>query len=63
MIVEKKHLENFTILYVEGLIKLGAFADQHVELLRGVLVEMTVQEPGVVLCTKNVSVGNLVPAS
>ncbi|MBL9020098.1 MAG: Uma2 family endonuclease [Myxococcales bacterium] len=28
----------------EGLIKLGVFADQHVELLRGVLVEMTVQE-------------------
>ncbi len=28
----------------EDLVKLGAFADQHVELLRGVLVEMTVQE-------------------
>lgn len=28
----------------EDLIRLGAFADQHVELLRGVLVEMTVQE-------------------
>ena len=27
MIVEKKHLENFTILYVEGLIKLGESAE------------------------------------
>src|ERR1700674_4990346 len=26
-IVEKKHLENFTILYVEGLIKLGESAE------------------------------------
>ena len=27
MIVEKKHLDNFTILYVEGLIKLGESAE------------------------------------
>ncbi|HET7433748.1 MAG TPA: STAS domain-containing protein [Thermoanaerobaculia bacterium] len=27
VIVEKKHLENFTILYVEGLIKLGESAE------------------------------------
>ena len=27
MIVEKKHIENFTILYVEGLIKLGESAE------------------------------------
>ena len=27
MIVEKKHTENFTILYVEGLIKLGESAE------------------------------------
>ena len=27
LIVEKKHTENFTILYVEGLIKLGESAE------------------------------------
>ena len=37
MIVEKKHLENFTILYVEGLIKLGESAEFFSSALENVL--------------------------
>ena len=37
MIVEKKHTENFTILYVEGLIKLGESAEFFSAALEGVL--------------------------
>lgn len=37
MIVEKKHLDNFTILYVEGLIKLGESAEFFSSALEGVL--------------------------
>ena len=37
MIVEKKHLDNFTILYVEGLIKLGESAEFFSAALENVL--------------------------
>ncbi len=37
MIVEKKHTENFTILYVEGLIKLGESAEFFSAALENVL--------------------------
>lgn len=37
VIVEKKHLENFTILYVEGLIKLGESAEFFSSALENVL--------------------------
>jgi len=37
MIVEKKHTENFTILYVEGLIKLGESAEFFSSALENVL--------------------------
>ena len=37
MIVEKKHLDNFTILYVEGLIKLGESAEFFSSALENVL--------------------------
>ena len=37
LIVEKKHLENFTILYVEGLIKLGESAEFFSSALENVL--------------------------
>src|SRR5437868_14864777 len=37
MIVEKKHSENFTILYVEGLIKLGESAEFFSSALENVL--------------------------
>lgn len=37
MIVEKKHIENFTILYVEGLIKLGESAEFFSAALENVL--------------------------
>jgi anti-anti-sigma factor len=37
LIVEKKHTENFTILYVEGLIKLGESAEFFSAALEGVL--------------------------
>jgi anti-sigma B factor antagonist len=37
VIVEKKHLENFTILYVEGLIKLGESAEFFSAALENVL--------------------------
>ena len=37
MIVEKKHVENFTILYVEGLIKLGESAEFFSSALENVL--------------------------
>ena len=37
MIVEKKHLENFTVLYVEGLIKLGESAEFFSSALENVL--------------------------
>lgn len=37
MIVEKKHAENFTILYVEGLIKLGESAEFFSSALENVL--------------------------
>jgi anti-sigma B factor antagonist len=37
VIVEKKHLENFTILYVEGLIKLGESAEFFSSSLENVL--------------------------
>jgi len=37
VIVEKKHLDNFTILYVEGLIKLGESAEFFSSALENVL--------------------------
>ena len=37
MLVEKKHTENFTILYVEGLIKLGESAEFFSSALENVL--------------------------
>src|SRR5881275_1891211 len=37
MIVEKKHTENFTVLYVEGLIKLGESAEFFSSALENVL--------------------------
>jgi anti-anti-sigma factor len=37
VIVEKKHLENFTVLYVEGLIKLGESAEFFSSALENVL--------------------------
>jgi anti-anti-sigma factor len=37
LIVEKKHLDNFTILYVEGLIKLGESAEFFSSALENVL--------------------------
>jgi anti-anti-sigma factor len=37
VIVEKKHLENYTILYVEGLIKLGESAEFFSSALENVL--------------------------
>jgi anti-anti-sigma factor len=37
VIVEKKHVENFTILYVEGLIKLGESAEFFSSALENVL--------------------------
>ena len=37
MIVEKKHVDNFTILYVEGLIKLGESAEFFSAALENVL--------------------------
>lgn len=37
MIVEKKHLDNFTVLYVEGLIKLGESAEFFSSALENVL--------------------------
>ena len=37
MIVEKKHVDNFTILYVEGLIKLGESAEFFSSALENVL--------------------------
>ena len=37
MIVEKKHTENFTILYIEGLIKLGESAEFFSAALENVL--------------------------
>jgi anti-sigma B factor antagonist len=37
LIVEKKHLENFTVLYVEGLIKLGESAEFFSSALENVL--------------------------
>jgi anti-sigma B factor antagonist len=37
LIVEKKHLENYTILYVEGLIKLGESAEFFSSALENVL--------------------------
>lgn len=37
MIVEKKHHDNFTILYVEGLIKLGESAEFFSAALEGIL--------------------------
>ncbi len=37
VIVEKKHLDNFTILYVEGLIKLGESAEFFSSVLENVL--------------------------
>lgn len=37
MIVEKKHLEHFTVLYVEGLIKLGESAEFFSSALENVL--------------------------
>ena len=41
MIVEKKHSENFTILYVEGLIKLGESAEFFSSALENVLKNET----------------------
>ena len=41
MIVEKKHNENFTILYVEGLIKLGESAEFFSSALENVLKNET----------------------
>lgn len=41
MIVEKKHNENFTILYVEGLIKLGESAEFFSSALENVLTNET----------------------
>ena len=37
MIVEKKHVDNFTILYIEGLIKLGESAEFFSSALENVL--------------------------
>ena len=37
MIVEKKHVDNFTILYVEGLVKLGESAEFFSSALENVL--------------------------
>jgi anti-sigma B factor antagonist len=37
LIVEKKHLDNFTVLYVEGLIKLGESAEFFSSALENVL--------------------------
>jgi anti-sigma B factor antagonist len=37
LIIEKKHVENFTILYVQGLIKLGESAEFFSSALEGVL--------------------------
>ncbi len=41
MIVEKKHVDNFTILYVEGLIKLGESAEFFSSALENVLKNET----------------------
>lgn len=41
MIVEKKHLDSFTILYVEGLIKLGESAEFFSSALENVLKNET----------------------